>query len=388
MSNKKKKIYVLTGSRADYYPAKDLLKSIKKHKSFNLKVIVTGAHHNSNFGATYNEIKKDGFKVIKAPIKLAKDSKLSLINSMSSCLRIFSAKFKHMNPDVMLIIGDRYESFMGALASYVMLIPIAHISGGEVTEGALDEGFRHSITKMSQVHFTSLEAYRKRVIQLGENPKNVFNVGEIGLSNFNKIGCYSRKKIEDKIKFKFKKKNFLITFHPETLNKKAGIKNLKILLKTLKGLKETGIVITKSNSDAGNVSINRYISNYVKKSKGSAIAKASLGDKLYTSILKVVDGVIGNSSSGIWEVPNYKIGTINIGSRQKGRIKAKSIIDCECSKKSIKESINKITSKKFRNRIKNLSNPYYKKNTVEKIISILKKHKFNKTTQKSFHDII
>ena len=383
----KKQICAFTGSRADYYPAKDLFKSIRNDKDFSFKLIVTGAHLSKDFGPTYKDIEKDNFEIIKVPINLSLDSRSELLRQMGSSLYGFSKSIDSIRPDLCLVIGDRYESFLGALASYVKLIPIAHISGGEVTEGVLDEGFRHSITKFSQLHFTSLECYRKRVIQLGEMPNTVHTVGEIGLSNFSKLKFYNRRQIEEILKCKLLKNSFLVTYHPDTLSERLGSEDLKILLNALRSLKKTTIIITKPNADPGNIALNKIISNFVDSSEGFVKVVTTLGDKLYSSILNQVNGVIGNSSSGIWEVPSYKKGTINIGLRQKGRIRAKSVIDCDCHLESIQKAIKKLTSKEFQEILKTVENPYYRPNTCEKIIKVIKEFDLGTSTQKSFYDV-
>ncbi|MCX6112254.1 MAG: UDP-N-acetylglucosamine 2-epimerase [Proteobacteria bacterium] len=345
----KKNICVITGSRAEYGVLRPLINEIKASKNFNLQLVVTGMHLSPYFGYTYKEIEKDGFKInYKINISLGSDTAQGISRSMGLAMIGFGKAFNKL--------------------------------------GAFDDAFRHSITKMSYFHFTSTEEYRKRVIQLGEDPARVFNVGAIGLDNIKSIKLLSKLELEKKIKFKFNKKNLLITFHPVTLEQDTAKTQVKEILSVLSGLKGTNLIFTKANADRGGRVINRMIDAFVKKNKNATVF-GSMGQLLYLSTMKYVDAVVGNSSSGIVEAPSFKIGTINIGDRQTGRIKAASVIDATPDKKSLLTALTKLYSRSFQKDLGSVVNPHGNGQTAKKIIGIFKNINYKTSIKKKFHDL-
>lgn len=381
------KICVITSSRAEYGLLYWIMKEIETSKIFKLQLIVTGMHLSQEFGSIFKEIKKE-FKVNKKiEILMSSDTSIGVSKSMGLTQISFSEAYEELKPDIILVLGDRYEIFSAAASAMIAKIPIAHIHGGELTQGAFDESIRHSITKMSHLHFTATKKYKERVIQLGEDPKKVFNVGGLGVENIKKNTILNKDEFEKSINFNLNVRNILVTFHPVTLENKTSKKQFQELLDAIEKLKNTNIIFTKSNSDTDGRIINKMIDNYVARNTHKSISFASLGQSRYMSALKYVDAVVGNSSSGLLEAPSFKIGTVNIGDRQKGRIKAKSVIDCLANKTEIKKAIDKIYTKKFQELLKKVKNPYAKGKTSKKIVNILKKIPFPISVKKKFHDI-
>jgi UDP-hydrolysing UDP-N-acetyl-D-glucosamine 2-epimerase len=383
----KRKICVFTGTRSEYGLLKPLMDEIKKDPAFKLQILASCMHLSPEFGLTYQEIEKDGFNINeKIETLLSSDTATGIAKSMGLGLIGYADALNRLRPDLVIILGDRFEALSFAIASYISKIPIAHLYGGETTEGAFDEGFRHSITKLSYFHFTSTEEYRKRVIQLGESPDKVFNVGALGIDNIKKLRLLTKKELEQKLGIKFKNKNLLITYHPVTLVKGQSEKEFKTLLNILSALEDTLLIFTKPNADPeGRILIN-MLNDFVEKNKDKAVAFTSLGQLYYLSIMQYVDAVIGNSSSGIIEAPSLKIPTINIGDRQKGRVRAESVIDCKGDNKEIKNALNIIFTKDFKNKVKNVKNPYGKGNASLNIKKIIKKNQIISKT-KDFYDI-
>ena len=308
---------MLTGSRADYGLFYWLIKEMTQSKKIDLKIIVSGMHLLKDFGNTIKEIRKDGFKVNSiVNIKLKIDTDFGIAKSIGLGVKNFTSVFQRIRPDLLVLMGDRFETFAAATSANILRLPIAHIHGGETTLGAFDEAFRHSITKMSHLHFTSTRTYRKRVIQLGEHPRRVFYVGAPGLENIIRFKMLSKKEISQKLFYKFAKKNFMITYHPVTLENNTSEKHFKNILKAINKLKNTHFIFTKANADTGGRIINTLIDKYVKNNPEKAWKYESLGQLKYLSVLKFMDGVVGNSSSGIIEAPSLGIATINIGDRQ------------------------------------------------------------------------
>ena len=381
-----RKICIITGSRAEYGLLHSLLEKIKKDKNTKLQIIATCMHLLPKFGNTYKEIIKDGFKIdykVKMPIPSSKPE--SITGATGLGMIGFSKAFFKLKPDLVVVLGDRFEILSASFAALSKNIPIAHIHGGESTFGAIDEAIRHSITKMSTWHFAASKVYKKRIIQMGENPKRVYLVGSLGVERIKKIKFLSKTILEKKIKFKFGKKNILITFHPETLSNKSKKESFKNLLYALKKVDDTSIIFTLPNADAGGDKIAKMIKAFTKLNKKKYIAFKSMGDKLYLSTMKYSDLVIGNSSSGIIEAPCFNIPTINIGDRQQGRLQAKSIINTKLNKLSISKSLKTAFLKK--KKINNIKNPYEIKNTSKKIFDILKKTKIKNLIKKKFNDI-
>ncbi len=383
----KRKICIITGSRAEYGLLYWLIKEVQADKDLSLKLIATGMHLSLEFGFTYKEIEKD-FKIDKKiDMNLSSDTSLGISKSMSIAQTLFSKAYNELKPDIVVVLGDRYEVFCAASAAMISQIPIAHIHGGEITKGSWDDNIRHCITKMAHIHFTATEEYKNRVIQLGEEPKRVFNIGGMGIENIKKLKLLDKNQFENSINFKLNKKNILITFHPVTLEKNTSQKQFKELLNAINELDDTNFIFTKTNSDLNGRPINQMIDEYIKENPLKSIGFTSLGQLRYLSALKYVDAIVGNSSSGLIEAPSFKIGTINIGDRQKGRIKAKSVIDSLPIKKNLKKSFKKIYSSKFQKSLNSVKNPYDKGLTSKKITKVLKNVKIQNILKKNFYDI-
>ena len=382
-----KKICVVTGTRAEYGLLKHLMRGIQNSKKLELQIIVTGMHLSKKFGYTINEILDDKFKIDhKVDIKLVNDTSLNISKSMGIGIEKFSSCFKKLNPDLVLVLGDRYEIFAAAISAMLSRIPIAHLHGGEATEGLIDEPIRHSISKMSHLHFVASEEYKNRVIQLGEDPKKVFNVGALGLDSISKEELYDQKDLENILDMSFCDRNFLVTFHPVTLEKNSSKNQFKEILNALMKFKDFGVIFTMPNSDLDGEILFSMIKNFVK-SRSNAFVFESLGQQKYFSCLKIVDLVIGNSSSGLIEVPAFKIPTINIGDRQRGRLKASSVIDCNPLESAITKSIKRGLSPSFRSSLKKVNNPYGKKGASSKIVSVLESVSFKNLLKKEFYNI-
>ena len=380
-----KKICVVTGTRAEYGLLYWLMKEIDIDKELELQLIVTGMHLSPEFGLTYKEIEKE-FQINKRiEMLLSSDTAIGISKSMGLAQISFAESFDELKPDLLIVLGDRYEIFSAASAAMISQIPIAHLHGGEITEGVIDESIRHCITKMSHLHFTASNEYKDRVIQLGESPSKVFNVGGLGIENIKRLKLLSHEEFEKSIDFKLNKKNILVTFHPVTLEKNTAKEQFQELLKAIDELEDTNIIFTKSNSDTGGKIINKMIDEYVSK-KVNSICFTSLGQLRYLSALQYVDAVVGNSSSGLLETPSFKKGTINIGDRQKGRIKASSVIDCLPLKKNILKAFDILYTKEFQTHLQRVSNPYGEVFSSEKIIKELKKADLKGILKKKFHN--
>jgi UDP-hydrolysing UDP-N-acetyl-D-glucosamine 2-epimerase len=383
----KKRICVFTGTRAEYGLLKPLMDEIKNDPDLELQIVASCMHLSPEFGLTYKEIENDGFIINeKIEMLLSSDTPSGIVKSMGLGMIGFTDSLNRLKPDITVVLGDRFEALAFAIASFINRIPIAHLYGGETTEGSIDEGIRHAITKLSYLHFTSTEEYRKRVIQLGEDPKRVFNVGALGIDNIKKLRLLSKNEIENKLGIKLKNKNLLITYHPVTLKENESEKEFRILLNVLKELNDTLLIFTKPNADTEGRRIIKLIEGFVKENSDKALAFNSLGQLNYLSLMKYVDAVVGNSSSGIVEAPSFKVPTINIGDRQKGRIKAKSVIDCNPREDEIRKALELVYNKDFRNSIKDVINPYGDGNSATKIKDILKNYNID-SIEKSFYNI-
>ena len=382
-----RKICVVTSTRAEYGLLYWLLKEIKADSELELQIIATGMHLSPEFGLTYKEIEKE-FKIDKKiEILGSSHSKLDICTEMAKVYEKFAPAFSELKPDILVLLGDRYEIFGVASVASIMQIPIAHIHGGETTQGAFDEAFRHSITKMSHIHFAATREYANRIIQLGEEPSRVFNVGGPGIENIKKLNLLNKDEFEKSINFKLTKKNILITFHPVTLENSSAKEQFSELLKAIDELEDTNFIFTKANSDIDGDVINKMIDEYISKNSQKAVAFASLGQLRYLSAIKFVDIVLGNSSSGLSEVPSFKKVTINIGDRQKGRARASSVIDVSPVKEEILAAIKKAYSKEFEPILKDTTNPYDGGNPSKKMVKILKEIKIDGILKKKFYDI-
>ncbi len=383
----KRKICVVTGSRAEYGLLYWLLKEIRSDKKLKLQLIVTGMHLSPKFGSTYKEIKKNFNIDKKINLQISSDTSIGISKSMSIAQSSFSRTLNKLKPDILLILGDRYEIFSAASSAMIARIPIVHIHGGETSEGSMDDYMRHCITKMSHIHFAATEEYRTRIIQLGESPSRVFNVGGMGIENIKRLKLLNKNEFEKAINFKLNKKNILVTFHPATLENNTSKLQFRELLAAINNLDNTNIIFTKTNSDLHGKVINQMIDQYISKNSKKSIAFYSLGQTRYLSALQFVDVVLGNSSSGLIEAPSFKIATINIGDRQKGRIKAKSVINCLPEKKSIQNSIKRAYSKNFQSLLKTVKNPYDNGFSSKKIVRVLNSIKIENILKKSFYNI-
>ncbi len=383
-----RKICVITGTRAEYGLLFWTMKALQSDIDVELSICVTGMHLSPEFGLTYKKINEDGFYITdKVETLLSSDTSVGIAKSIGLGIISFSEVFERIQPDLILVLGDRFEIFAACSAAMVSRIPIAHCHGGEATEGLIDEAIRHSITKMAQIHFTSTEEFKKRVIQLGEQPKNVYNVGALGIENINKLKLLNRNEFEDSINFKLKRFNFLVTFHPVTLDCSSAEEQFNELLQAIDKNENTSIIFTKPNADADGRIIIQMIDEYVRENSLKAIAFTSLGQLRYLSAIQYMDAVIGNSSSGLIEVPSFKIPTINIGDRQQGRVKAISVIDCEANEFDIKIGIQKAMSQEFKEQLKFLQNPYGEKNSSVEIIKVLKNTELSGLIKKQFYNL-
>lgn len=385
-----KRIGIMTGTRAEYGLLKSLMQEINKDNDLELYLIVSGMHLSPEFGMTYQEIEEDGFEInAKVEMLLSSDSPAGISKSIGLGVIGFADEFQRADLDMLILLGDRYEALSAAICALVMRIPIAHLHGGEVTEGAIDEGIRHSITKMSYLHFTSTEQYRNRVIQLGENPERVFYVGALGVENIKKINLMTKEELERSIHFEIDENTVVVTYHPVTLENNTVEEQFLNLLEVLDRNPKIRMIFTKANADTNGRIVNELIDKYAAQNSERACAFMSLGQKRYLSALKYCRIVIGNSSSGIIEAPSFGKPIINIGDRQKGRICADSVINCGYTQQEIQQAMETALTEEFENKARNCRNPYEKENTAANIISVIKDYLLNDKIKlkKGFYDI-
>jgi len=383
----KRKICVVTGTRAEYGLLQWLMKRIANDSNLKLQIIATGMHLSPEFGLTFKQIEKDGFVIDeKIEMLLSGDTPTAIAKSIGLGVVSFSDTFSRLDPDILVVLGDRFEIFAASQAAMIMRIPIAHIHGGELTEGLIDDPIRHSITKMGHIHFTASEEYRNRVIQMGEQPETVYNVGTLGLEGIKNIECLSKEKLSESVQLNLER-FFLVTLHPTTLQNSTAEMQIQRLLKSLDEFPQYQVIFTKTNADTDGRVINQYIEEYVKNNPHRACVYDSLGQLRYLSAIKHCELVIGNSSSGLLEVPFFKKATVNIGVRQRGRLKAESVIDCMFDINQITQAINKGLSTEFRENIKAMSMVYGEGNTSEQIVKILKEKNLNNIIMKRFYDL-
>jgi GDP/UDP-N,N'-diacetylbacillosamine 2-epimerase (hydrolysing) len=385
-----KRIGIMTGTRAEYGLLKSLMQEINKDNDLELYLIVSGMHLSPEFGMTYKEIEEDGFEInAKVEMLLSSDSPAGISKSIGLGVIGFADEFQRADLDMLILLGDRYEALSAAISAMVMRIPIAHLHGGELTEGAIDEGIRHSITKMSYLHFTSTEEYRRRVIQLGENPERVFCVGAVGVENIKKINLMTKEELERSIHFEIDENTVIVTYHPVTLENNTVEEQFLNLLEVLDRNPKIRMIFTKANADTNGRIVNELIDKYAAQNSERACAFMSLGQKRYLSALKYCRIVIGNSSSGIIEAPSFGKPIINIGDRQKGRICADSVINCGYTQQEIQRAMETALTEEFENKARNCRNPYEKENTAANIISVIKDYLLNDKIKlkKGFYDI-
>lgn len=383
-----RKICVVTGSRAEYGLLSGLMQKIKDSEDLVLQVIATNMHLSPEFGLTYREIEKDGFVIDKkVDMLLSSDTASATAKSVGLGMIGFADAYNDLSPDIVVVLGDRYEILAAVSAALFYQIPVAHLHGGEITEGAYDDSIRHAITKMSHLHFTSTEEYRKRVIQLGESPDRVYHVGAIGLDNIKSCTFLSKEELENSLDFSLGEKSLLVTYHPVTLENNTARQQCDNLLNVLDQHPEYRIIFTLPNSDTGGRIIMECIQNFVSRNKNRAIAFNSLGKIRYLSALNYVTAVVGNSSSGILEVPSFGIPTLDIGDRQKGRITAASVVHCGTSMEEISIGFDNLFSEAIMLAVKDRKNPYEKTGTIEQILSVLKSYPLEGILQKTFYNI-
>ena len=384
----KRKVCVITGTRAEYGLMYWVMRELEQNPSIELQIIATGMHLSPEFGFTYKKIEEDGFSLNKKiEILLSSDTPVGISKSIGLGVIGFAEAFDELQPDIIAVLGDRFEILAAAQAAMISRIPIAHFHGGEATEGVIDESIRHSITKMSHLHFTATEEYKTRVIQLGEQPDRVFKVGALGIENINRLKLYSKAQFEESIDFKLNRRNILITFHPVTLEHATARDQFQALLNALDQLEDCTLIFTKPNADTDGRVIIEMIDRYVSENSHKAVGFTSLGQLRYLSALQYMDGVVGNSSSGLIEVPSFRIATIDIGDRQKGRIKADSVISCEPGEDSISSALEKMFSSDFREMLKEVKNPYGTENPSQFIVEKIAGVELEGILKKEFYDL-
>ena len=384
-----RRICVVTGSRAEYGILQGLIKEIQESQILELQLVVAGMHLSPEFGLTYREIEQDGFRISRTvDMQLTSDTSVGIARSLGLGTIGFGEAFHALKPDLLVLLGDRFELLAAASAALVALIPIAHIHGGELTEGAYDDAIRHSITKMAHLHFTASEAYSSRVKQLGEQPTKVFCVGALGIDNIVRLPLLRKDEVEKYIGLSLKGKSLLVTWHPETLRPERTCEDFQNLLDVLRTYESINIIFTKSNADNEGRRINQMIDEFVSICPDNVVAYTSLGQLRYLSTLKYVTGVVGNSSSGIIEAPSLQKGTVNIGNRQLGRLRATSVIDSQPDVTSIQNAIERLFSREFQSALPTVSNPYGEGDVASKIVSVLETCSLDGILRKRFFDSV
>lgn len=382
-----KKVCVVTGTRAEYGLLRWVIDGIHRSNCLQLQLCVTGMHLSPEFGLTYKEIEKDGFSIdSKVETLLSSDSPSGISKSVGLGLIGFGDEFQRLKPDLVVLLGDRFEVFSAAAAATLARIPIAHLHGGEATEGLIDEPIRHSVTKMSHLHFVAADEYRKRVIQLGESPNHVWCVGGLGIDNIKKIKLLQKHELEESLGFSLGKRNLLITFHPVTLEENTASVQMSELLAAIDELVDTKIIFTMPNADTDGRELFNLIERFTKRNSNS-IAFTSLGQLRYLSCIKHVDAVVGNSSSGLIEVPSFKKATINIGDRQRGRIQADSVKGCAPDKQSILSAIKSVYEPQFQEKLKTIINPYGEGGASESVVKVIEQIDLKGILKKRFFDL-
>lgn len=380
-----RRVCVVTGTRAEYGLLRWVMQGIRETRGMDLQLIATGMHLSPEFGLTYREIETDGFAIDrKVEMLLSADTATAVAKSMGLGLIGFADALHQLNPDLLLVLGDRFEIFSAVAAAMIARIPVAHLHGGEATEGAFDEAIRHSITKMSHLHFVAADEYRKRVVQLGEHPDRVFLVGGLGIDNILKLRLLERAELEEALGFKLGRKNLLVTFHPVTLEGVTSAKQMEEVLASLGALSDTNLIFTMPNADTDGRVLFGLIEKFVA-GRPNARAYASLGQLRYLSCIKHVDAVVGNSSSGLLEAPTFRKGTINIGDRQRGRVKAESVIDCAPDRQSITQALEQLYSPEFMAKLQAVQNPYGDGGASERVVAVLRDYPLDGILKKSFH---
>lgn len=385
---RRRRCLFVTGTRAEYGLMYWLMKEVQASKKLELQLAVTCMHLSPEFGLTWKQIEKDGFRIDwKVEMLLSSDTPAGIVKSMGVAQIGFADALEKLQPDIIIVLGDRFELLSVVSAALIHRIPVAHLHGGEATEGTIDEAVRHSISKMSHLHFAATQTYCRRIIQLGENPKRVFNVGGLGIDNIKKLKLLDRRSFEESIGMKLGKRNLMVTFHPVTLEKKTAREQFSNLLEVLKENEDIHVIFTMPNADTEGRVIILMIEEFVAQHAERCVAFISMGQLRYLSALKHVDGVLGNSSSGLIEAPSFRIGTVNMGDRQRGRMMADSVISCGSDAASIKTALKKLYSDDFSKRLKRVKNPYGNGGAAVKIRRILEDFPFDNILKKKFYDI-
>lgn len=383
-----RKVCVVTGTRAEFGLLRWLMQEIANTPALELQVVATGMHLSPEFGSTYREIEEAGFTIdARVEMLLSADTNTAVTKSMGLGVIGFADAYERLKPDTVVVLGDRFEIFAATSAALIAGLPVAHLHGGETTEGAFDEAIRHSITKMSHLHFVAADEYRRRVIQLGEQPERVFNVGGMGIDAIKRIKLLNREELEQSLDFTLGARNLLITFHPVTLEGGASSSaQMGELLAALEALEDTHLIFTMPNADTGGRELSAMVQEFVNGHPNARVF-TSLGQLRYFSCLAQVDGVIGNSSSGLLEAPAFKVGTVNIGDRQKGRLKAGSVIDCEPTRRAIGEALDHLFSSQFQQGLKSVANPYGNGGASEAITKVLAEYPLDRILKKAFYNL-
>lgn len=382
-----RKVCVVTGTRADYGCLRWVMEGVREAAGLELQIIATGMHLSPEFGLTYREIERDGFAIDrKVEMLLSSDTPTGVSKSMGLGMIGFAEAIEQLQPDLMLVLGDRFEIFAGAAAAMVARVPLAHLHGGETTEGVIDEAIRHAITKMSHLHFVAAEPYLRRILQLGEPPDRVFLVGGLSIDNIQKLELLDRDALEAALDFKLGARNLLVTFHPVTLEPATAGRQMSELLAALDALEDTHLIFTMPNADPDGRILIEMIEQFVA-SRPYARAYTSLGQLRYLSCIRHVDGVVGNSSSGLAEVPSFRKGTINIGDRQRGRLKAESVIDCAPEREDIAAALKMLYSQTFQAGLTSVRNPYGEGGASAKVVQILQEYPLHTLLKKTFYDL-
>lgn len=382
-----RKIAVFTGTRAEYGLLYWIIKALQESSSVELQLLVGGMHLSPEFGSTINQIKDDGFKITeKMEFLLSSDTEVGVTKSMGLALLSAAEVLDRQKPDLLVLLGDRFEALAVSLAAMINRTPIAHIHGGESTEGAIDEAARHSITKMSHLHFPATEIYKKRIIQLGEQPHRVFNFGAPGIDNIKKLELIERSCISPAVGFDLQDKYFLVTYHPVTLDAEGALHSLLNLLDVLDEYPDYSLVITYPNADTHGRKLIDALERYKSQNSHRVLLAQSLGQLRYLSLMKYCEAVIGNSSSGLIEAPTFKVPTVNIGNRQKGRVHGDTVINCGESKEEIEDAMSVALSKEFKERCKVSTNPYGEGEASERIVEKLIYADLDNIIYKSFYD--
>jgi GDP/UDP-N,N'-diacetylbacillosamine 2-epimerase (hydrolysing) len=381
-----KRICVVTGSRADYGLLRPVLRELSAAPDLRLQVIATGMHLAPEFGLTFREIEADGFVIdCKLEMLLSSDSQSAITKSMGLGMIGFADALQDLSPDLLLVLGDRFEIFAAVAAALIARVPVAHLHGGETTEGAFDEAIRHSITKMSHLHFVAAEEYRQRVIRMGEHPDRVFKVGGLGVDNIRQLKLLGRTELERSLGITLGEKNLLVTFHPVTLEPESAVRQMEELLSALDSLTDTTLLFTMPNADTEGRRLMEMIEVF-GDSRPNAHIFVSMGALRYLSTMQWVDGVVGNSSSGLAEAPSFRIGTINIGDRQRGRLKAASVIDCAPEREQISAAIRQLYAPDFCALLKQVVNPYGDGGASRRIVETIRTCSLDGLLKKTFYD--